>query len=197
MERREALKLSAGFLGYSLSGLVFSSMLNGCKVDANTDWTPLFFTKEQAITISEMAEHILPRTDTPGAKDILVHRFIDKLIYECYATDAQKSFLEGLDAFQSFCMKKTGNLFEDDSEEEKDAIFAAHEEILYQPAVYIWGNKIKDEGDITFYRQIKGLSLFGYFSSEEVSKNILNYDPVPGKFVGCVPLEEIGNAWAL
>ncbi|MDB4293667.1 gluconate 2-dehydrogenase subunit 3 family protein [Maribacter sp.] len=37
----------------------------------------------------------------------------------------------------------------------------------------------------------------GYFSSEEVGKNIFNYDPIPGKFVGCIPLEEVRSAWAL
>ncbi len=197
MERREALKLSAGFLGYSLSGVVFSSMLNGCKVDTSEDWTPVFFTKEQANTIAEMAEHILPKTDTPGAKDVLVHRFMDKLISDCYTDQEKKAFLKGLEDFQAECTNKTGKRFEDCTTEEKNIICAAQEEIPYEPAMYLWGNKIKDEKKVTFYRQAKGLVLFGYFSSEEVGKNVLNYDPIPGKFVGCVPLEEIGNAWAL
>ena len=63
--------------------------------------------------------------------------------------------------------------------------------------MYLWGNKVKDEGEVAFYRQFKGLVLFGYFSSEAVGKNVLNYDPVPGKFVGCMPLSEVGSAWTL
>ncbi len=197
MERREALKLSVGFLGYSLSGIVFSSMLNGCKVDSSEDWTPQFFTKEQAETIGEIAEHILPKTDTPGAKDVLVHRFMDKLIFECYDTKNQKKFLAGLKEFQFKCKEITGNTFQDCSKEEKDVFLIKQEEVPYTPAIYLWGNKIKDEGKVSFYYQVKGLALFGYFSSEEVGKNVLNYDPVPGKFVGCMPLSEIGNAWTL
>lgn len=197
MERREALKLSTAFLGYSLSGVVFSSMLNGCKVDTSEDWTPAFFLKAQVNTIAAIAEHILPKTDTPGAKDVLVHRFMDKLIAECYEANAQMKFLSGLEEFQSYCKEHTGNTFEECSIEEKDIILAAKEEIPYLPAMYLWGNKIKEEGDVSFYHQVKGLTLFGYFSSEEVGKNVLNYDPVPGKFVGCLPLSEIGNAWTL
>ena len=198
MERRTALKLSAGFLGYSLSGIVFSSMLNGCKVDTGEDWTPLFFTKAQANTLAEMAEHLLPKTDTVGAKDVLVHRFMDKLISECYDSQAQDKFIEEFNDFQSQCESQTGHLFEECSKDERDAVFTAQEEIPYVPAIYVWGSEMKKAGGGTsFYRQVKGLTLFGYFSSEEVGENILNYDPIPGKFVGCVPLSEIGSAWAL
>jgi len=197
MERREALKLSAAFMGYSLSGIVFSSMLNGCKVDAKEDWSPIFFTKNQSNVVAEMAEHILPKTSTVGANDVFVHRFIDKLIAECYDKEGQKKFIADLEEFQAFCEKQTGKAFENCTIEERNTILAAQEAIPYEPAMYLWGNKIKDEGNVTFYRQFKGLTLFGYFSSEEVGKNVLNYDPVPGKFVGCIPLEDVGSSWAL
>jgi hypothetical protein len=197
MERREALKLSAGFLGYSLSGIVFSGMLNGCKVDNSEDWRPRFFTKEQANSIAEIAEHILPKTDTPGAKDVLVDRFMDKLIADCYEAEEQKKFLAGLTTFQKACKKLTGNTFEDCNHEQRDRFLTTQEEIPYRPAMYLWGNQIKKEGEVSFYHQIKGLTLFGYFSSEEVGENVLNYDPVPGKFIGCLPLSEIGNSWSI
>lgn len=191
MKRREALKVSAALLGYGLASPVFSGMLTGCQVEAGEDWTPIFFSPEQARTIAEVAEHILPRTDTPGAKDVFVHRFMDKLIAECYEEEKQQSFLRGLQSFQSFCQTEVGNSFEDCDVSEKDIILKAQEETSDQPT----GEELG--GGPSFYRQIKGLTLLGYFSSEEVGKNVLNYDPIPGKFVGCVPLEEIGNAWTL
>ncbi|CAM4186027.1 gluconate 2-dehydrogenase subunit 3 family protein [Zobellia nedashkovskayae] len=197
MKRREALKMSVGFMGFSLSGIVFSSMLNGCKVDTKEDWIPIFLTKEQGTAVAEMAEHILPKTTSVGAKDVLVHRFIDKLVAECYDTDGQIQFTAGLEEFQAFCQEKIGKHFEDCTVEERNTILADQEETPYEPARYLWGNKVKDEGNVTFYRQFKGLTLFGYFSSEEVGENILNYDPIPGKFVGCIPLEEVGSAWSL
>ena len=197
MERREALKLSAMLMGGSLSGLVFTGMLQGCKVDTSRDWTPLLFSREQAETVAELAEHILPKTDTPGAKDVMVDRFMDKLIFDCYPEAAQKDFLSGLQAFENLCQDRFGKGFAECSGEERDAILQEQEAIPYIPAMYLWGNKVKDEGETSFYRQFKGLALFGYFSSEEVGKNVLNYDPVPGKFIGCMPLSEVGSAWTL
>ncbi len=197
MERREALRLSAAFMGYGLSGLVFSSMLNGCKVDASLDWEPVFFNREQAIFIGEFAEHLLPKTDTPGAKGVLVDRFLDQLIATTFDAKGKEDFNRELNAFQQRCKNQYGKGFEGCSQEERNAIFTAEEETEYTPAVYLWGNKIKEEGAVSFYRQLKGLVLFGYFSSEEIGEQVLNYDPVPGRFIGCVSLEEIGTSWSL
>jgi len=195
MERREALRLSAALMGTGLSGLVFPSMLQGCKVDTRPDWTPQFFSPDQAVTIGELAENLLPATESPGAKDVFVDRFLDKLIAECWDENAQKEFLEGLQNFQDSCRKLYGKGFEGCSAEERDAIIQAGETVPYRPAKYVWGNKIREETGSSFYRQFKGLVLFGYFSSEPVGKEVLKYDPVPGSFIGCMPLSEVGGAW--
>ena len=36
----------------------------------------------------------------------------------------------------------------------------------------------------------------GYFTSKPGATITLRYDPVPGDFKGCVPMKEIGRAWA-
>lgn len=197
MERREALRLSAALMGTGLSGIVFPGMLQGCKVDTRSDWTPVFFSPQQAAVVAEMAEHLLPATQTPGAKAVYVDRFLDALLSECFDEASQKKFLDGLEAFQEKCRKQTGKGFEAAGKEERDALFSEEEQVGFEPARYLWGNKIREEGEASFYRQFKGLVLFGYFSSEEVGKNVLAYDPIPGKFIGCLPLDEVGKAWAL
>jgi len=197
MERREALKLSASFMGYALSGVVFSSMLNGCKIDNSLDWSPVFFSKEQGNTIAEIAEHILPKTDTPGAKDMLVHRFIDQLISKCYDENAQKEFVYGLENFQAECKLKTGNTFENCTEEERNAIFTAQENIPFEAGRSVWGFTVKQEKNNTFYKQLKGLVIFTYFSSEEIGENVLAYEPIPGKYNGCIPLDQVGKVYSL
>jgi hypothetical protein len=41
-------------------------------------------------------------------------------------------------------------------------------------------------------------TIFGYYSSEKVGKEVLNYDPIPGGFDPCVPLDELGGkSWSL
>tara|TARA_R110002050_G_scaffold92566_3_gene193724 strand:- start:3784 stop:4377 length:594 start_codon:yes stop_codon:yes gene_type:complete len=197
MERREALKLCAGFVGYSLSGIVLSTMLEGCKADKGKDWTPIFFTRDQSIAIADIADYILPRNETPGAKDIMVDRFIDKFVATCFEKNKQQEFLKGLEDFQVFCQEHAGNKFENCSNVEKDDILIKKEKVPYKAAEYRWGNKISEEEGPSFYRQLKGLILLAYFSSEEIGKNVLNYDPVPGKYIGCKPLKEIGNNWSL
>ncbi len=37
----------------------------------------------------------------------------------------------------------------------------------------------------------------GYYVSLEIEENVLTYLPVPGKFEGCIPLSEVGNAYSL
>ena len=49
----------------------------------------------------------------------------------------------------------------------------------------------------TFYRHFKQLAVIGYYASEQIGEHVLNYDPIPGTFEGCVPAETIGNAWSL
>jgi hypothetical protein len=44
-----------------------------------------------------------------------------------------------------------------------------------------------------FFRLIRSATVLGYFTSEEVGRNVLNYDPVPGRYDGCVPIDEVGR----
>jgi len=48
-----------------------------------------------------------------------------------------------------------------------------------------------------FLSNVKRLATSAYFGSEEIAKNHLNYDPIPGKYIGCIPVEEVGTNWAL
>jgi hypothetical protein len=46
------------------------------------------------------------------------------------------------------------------------------------------------------YFSLKDLTVTGYFTSEPGATLALRYDPMPGAYRGCVPLREIGRAWA-
>ena len=197
MNRREALQRSAWLMGYGVAGSVFSGMLNGCQVDTNLDWEPLFFSPEQALLVAEIAEHILPATDTPGAMDVFLDRFIDRVINDCYTEQQKARFAEGLAAFEADCRTQFKRSFRKCNKEQRDEFLGQQEALPLNPDRYLWGNRIVEGGPPSFYRELKGLCLFGYFSSEQVGEEVLNYDPVPGQFAGCVPLEEIGRVWSL
>ena len=44
-----------------------------------------------------------------------------------------------------------------------------------------------------FFRLFRSATILGYFTSETVGKTVLHYDPVPGRYDGCLPIAEVGN----
>lgn len=197
MERRTAIKRTALILGYAVSGSALSGVLNGCKADTHPDWTPEFFTSEQFQTIGAIAECILPKTDTPGAKDLFVDRFVDKMLKMSYAEADQQSFLEGMAAFEEDCKAMNGKAFAKCSAEQQTTTLKKYETQSAPVPPTVWGGQLGTFDPVPFYRQLKALVLLGYFTSEEVGENLLAYQPIPGKYVGCKPLSEVGKAWSL
>src|SRR5580692_831459 len=59
------------------------------------NWKPLFLDEHQNETLIILSDLIIPATDTPGAKDALVNRYID-LVLAADSHDAQRSFLNSL-----------------------------------------------------------------------------------------------------
>jgi len=61
----------------------------------------------------------------------------------------------------------------------------------------VWGTAVGKQEPIGFYRSIKSMAIWAYFSSEEIGKNVLAYDPIPGTYEPCIPVSEVGNRWSL
>ncbi|HEX5171583.1 MAG TPA: gluconate 2-dehydrogenase subunit 3 family protein, partial [Cyclobacteriaceae bacterium] len=47
-----------------------------------------------------------------------------------------------------------------------------------------------------FILTVKELTLLGFFTSEVGATQVLQYDPVPEAYKGCLSLEEVGKTWA-
>jgi hypothetical protein len=48
-----------------------------------------------------------------------------------------------------------------------------------------------------FFLLAKEMTVLGFFTSEVGATQVLNYDPIPGGFQGCMPLDEAGGkTWA-
>src|SRR5882724_9095649 len=110
IDRREALKRTAMIMGATVSASTIA-FLESCKNLPDLNYKPVFFTEDQARLISEVAEIILPKTDTPGAKDVGVPNFIDMLINDCYKPEDQKNFVDGLTKFDEEAKKNYGDSF--------------------------------------------------------------------------------------
>jgi len=128
--------------------------------------------------LAELAETILPKTDTPGAKDLAAHLFALKMVDDCFTSANQQKFIQGMKDFESFVVKKTGKSFTDISTNDRQQII---EELDSQK---------KTSDDLSFfYQSTKRLTVQAYTTCEYYMTKIRGYKMIPGKFHGCVPLK--------
>jgi gluconate 2-dehydrogenase gamma chain len=199
MNRREALKRTSMILGYTVSAPVVAAFLDGCKAKPQLNYKPVFFKENEASLVAEIAEIIIPRTDTPGAKDTGVPGFIDALIGEVYNAGQQEDFRKGLAALDEEARKAYGDAFLDCTPEQQTEFIRQQNakalEGSVNGAAQGWWNAGSAQ-DRPFILKIKELTLLGFFTSEAGATQVLQYNQVPGPFKGCVPLAEVGKAWA-
>jgi hypothetical protein len=74
------------------------------------EWRPEFFDEHQLETVSAVAELIIPKTDTPGARDALVHQHLDHILAASPEAD-QTKFLEGLWWLDGYCLRSSAAPF--------------------------------------------------------------------------------------
>ncbi len=59
------------------------------------------------------------------------------------------------------------------------------------------GDKLNTYLIYKFLTETRRYTLYGYYTSEHVGETILSYDPIPGVYEPCIPLEDVGNSWSL
>ena len=192
IDRREAIKRTAMLMGAAVSASAITGVLNGCKPAPELLYNPVFFTPDQARIVTEVCEIIIPKTDTPGAKDAGVPGFIDTMLKDCYRKEDQDRYLDGLAAFDERAKSTYGDRFiYSKPEQQAELVKAVHAEALQEM-------KENREAKRPFILMTKELTLLGFFTSEPGATQVLQYIAVPGSYKGCIPLSEAGNgkAWA-
>ena len=81
MNRRDALSRVALLVGGTVIGAEF--FLSGCKNEDRVG-SSVDFTEKDIAYLDEIAETILPKTDTPGAKDAKVGAFMTVMVKDTY-----------------------------------------------------------------------------------------------------------------
>ncbi len=197
MNRREALRKSTLLLGGALSASTIAAVMSGCKAPMDPDWTPSTMTRDQAEIVAEVCERIIPATDTPGAKDALVHRYIDEFLTNIASPEEREVFTKGIQNLQERSFMKL-------SDADKDAMLAEMQGNASGPSDSEVGADLANEGEANmnrevanqFFQGMKQLTITGFFSSEVGAKQVLRYDPIPGEFDGCIDYQEGDVAWA-
>lgn len=181
MDRRELLKMIAlATGGVVIGGELF---LAGCKnKDAGTG---MVFSPDDIAFLDEVAETILPKTKTPGAKDAEVGKFMTVMVNDCYDEKDQKIFHEGMKKLDEACNKMHGHGFMKAEGGHRKELLTA----LDKEAKDFAKNKKKDDPN-HYFTMMKQLTLLGFFTSKPALTEIFDYHAVPGRYDGAVPYKK-------
>lgn len=208
VNRREALQRASYLLGGALSASTIAAVLSGCQPrNTGLDWTPEILAPDQAITVAEITERIIPKTDTPGAKDTMVDRYIDAYLKDIATEEERAEFFAGIADINGVARADFGKRFPDLDDDEKDAVlskFSGQSNIKKSDAekaaeLANEGEKVhtSDGSSNKFFDIIRQLTITGFFTSEIGAKQALVFDEIPGEWRGCIPYDEVGGTWAI
>ncbi len=151
--------------------------------------------------LADVAETIIPKTDTPGAKDLGLHLFVLKMVDDCFSTKDQAAFMTGLDKVSKDAEKQFGKPFGQCTQAQREGLLAGLDRKHVEQSK---ANKTKKElGDktelpvdeaLTFYNIAKGETIFGYTYSKYFMTKQIVYELVPGRYNPHYPVTKFKEA---
>ena len=189
MNRRKAISsifLIAGASAVTITGIETGTLYK------HPDLTWL---QTQLPLIAELAETIIPETDTPGAKTAGVAPFIVTMVNDCTPKKTQNKFLAGLKDVEKRSMSEFQRSFVNCSPEERYSILEYFEK-RDRPLKGIAGKISFRMFGYSFFSVLKKYTVMGYCNSMIGATKGLAYQPVPGQYNGCIPLQNGQKVWA-
>jgi Gluconate 2-dehydrogenase subunit 3 len=186
MQRRELLKMIAVLTGGSVVGAEL--FLTGC-----SNKTAGFFSTGDMAFFDEVAETIIPRTDTPGAKDAATGKFMALYASDCYDETNRKILKDGIGILDQAAEKKYGAGFMKINALQRQEMLTVIDREAKEYAKL--GSATKTEKPPHYFTLMKQLTLLGFFTSEQGVTQVLRYNPVPGKYEGCIDYKNGETAW--
>ncbi len=173
--RRKAVQTLLMLIGGTLSLPVQAALL---RETANS--IPGRFSAEEQTLITELAEVIIPTTNTPGAKAAGIGEFVSYVIGHCTDTTQQEAFRRGLQQTDALSQSAHGKRFELLKGPQKAGLM---EQLARQ--------------EKAFFTTLRELTIVGYFTSETGATQALDYVAIPGRFEGEIPLKPGQRTWAI
>lgn len=130
--------------------------------------------------LAEVVETIIPATDTPGAKELGIPAFVQRMVLDCYEKPVQDNVKAGLTTVSSLTNERYGKRFEAADTSQRLAVLSS---MLSST----------DASQKEFMALMKSLTVQGYTTSEYVMTKFYHYVMAPGHYYGCVPLKTAGN----
>lgn len=172
LTRRQMVQRMALAIGGTL--VAPTVLLESCSFDPDTSTAG----PERLAILDAIAETIIPRTATAGARDARIGAFIDVMIRDCYYPDMQEKLNAGIQEIAVEGKRSLGGAFEEATQMDREAFLGGYDAAA------------ADDGS-HFFRTLKELTMLGYFTSEEAAADgVVNYEPVPTRYDGCAPVDE-------
>jgi hypothetical protein len=186
-DRRQWLKTSATVLGASLLPLssVPSELLQAETAPAEpqgrageTKSAARFFTPAQHTLVEELSETIMPTDNhSGGAKAAKVADYIEQLVRESLDDNQKSTWREGLRLIDLMSQHYNGKSFVDSSAEERITVLTVLSD----------NDHMTDLPEVRFFRQLKHLTIQGYYTSKIGIHDELEYkgNRMLAQYVGC------------
>jgi len=127
--------------------------------------------------LEAFVETLIPSTDTPGGKELLLHLFVLKMVDDCHSPEDQQAFVDGLQSFADWAQQKLGIHFSKAKKRKR-------EDLLKD----VYG--VNDDTLAKFLAITKRRAIQGYMNSRYVMTNLIKYELIPGRYNGYFPAEQ-------
>jgi hypothetical protein len=202
IDRRELIQRAAMVLGGAISSSAVAGVLGGCTTSSAagpadgppTAATRTFLTAGEMKTVAVISDHIIPRTDTPGATDVGVPAFVDRMMANYYQDSERKAMRAGLALIDKDAQAAHGMIFVALTSDQQVEMLKRYDREAYEHAQANRGNA---KADRHVFGMLKELTTLGYFTSEPGATKALKYAAVPGPYKGDIPFSDVGKAWAI
>jgi len=178
MKRRDAIRRAAFLSGAALTAPMMTTLLQGCKTTGSPTWSSSVLGEAQVQALQTFANLLFPKTETVGASEVNTAEMVDILLTDCSSPLQQSEVSAALTMLNEKAAAQGGkSIFELDTAEQESFLRKIETEVYD-------GNLPQKEG----YIALKSLTMLAYFTSEPVMKNVLNYNPLPGRYDGCITI---------
>ena len=187
--RRDAVRALAGIAALPLFGRLGAQELLEIGRHAHTlaelresgasPGPPRALTALEYETVVEAAEHIIPRTATPGATDARVADFIDVMLADWYDVSDRQRFKIGLRELDAHAGKLAGQTFVKSTARQQSELLEKLDRELTAPR-----QSGQAGADDHWFAMLKHLTIWGYYTSRPGIVEELRMQLVPGRYDG-------------
>jgi hypothetical protein len=142
------------------------------------------FSEHELTVLYSLCETILPKTDTPSAVEAGCHELVPHQLQHCHTKQQQDDCIQIINTVDMYANKEFGKTFPLLPPKQQQQLLSNIE-----------SDGVSTDIQKEQFKFLKALIVFGYFTSEVGATQALNYQAVPGGFIGSIPANSNTKSW--